>query len=497
MKSVDLLLVNPFRTNKVGIFTLASYIRSKGFKVAITDGTFEDIAMEIGSYSSIKVLGVTALTTEAEFAYKVCDYFKNKFKDSLCLIGGYHATCSKEEIFKESKFDIIVFGEGEETLYEILSRKKLSEIKGIIYKDKNEIITNPQRDLIQDLDVIPFPAYDLIDMRDYFHHIRHSKGICKKTICLLVSRGCYFDCVFCCSKAMWRRRFRIHSTDYIIELIKKLIDTYDMDSISFLDDELVTNNKKMGDLCDKMIEMGISKKIKWSCHSTVLAINKEILNKMKDAGCVLVRIGIESGNQKTLSYLKSDAFTIERNYEAIKICNGVGINCFASLLVGSPDEDLNSILDTIKFIETSGVNYADVFVATPFPNTKLWDDAVSKGYLEKNLKWKDFFIDEDGMGKKSNPIVKNKYFTAKQILDMKRYIQFNLCDPLDFNKKPKKLNHEKELKKIVEGDTSMCKERSDIKLIKQKNKILRKVKISINNPKKVFHFIKRNIIKAT
>lgn len=496
IEKADLVLVNPIRSNKVGIFTLASYVRSKGYKVAIIDGMPRDIIIALGKLNSVKVLGFTALTCDMEFVNQLCKYAKDKFPDVLTILGGYHATAMPERTMEETDFDMLVTGEGEITLLKILEGYKTGDLKnipGTVVRENNTIKINPSREYIKDLDEIPHPAYDLVNIEGYLHEIRHNKEIeTNRTICLLVSRGCPFDCAFCSSKLMWNRQLRFFSVDWIISLLNKLVNEYNIDSISFLDDEFVVHPIKINEFCDRMIEGGLNKKIRWSCQTTVKTINRnpEILKKMKEAGCVLVRFGIESGSDESLSYLKNNLTTVQENYDAIKLCKKDGINTFGSLILGAPEENIDNILQTIKFIETSGINYVDVFVLTPLPETQAWHDYKRLGYLDEKYAWKYVFLDPEGMNKEPTPIIRNKHFTSEQLYNIRNYIQRNICEPITLGKKVEILDHRKEIEKILNGEISLCKQRPDITLFYKKERLLRKVKTAVNNPMKVVKFIK-------
>lgn len=498
IEEADLVLLNPIRSNKVGIFTLASYVRSKGYKVAIIDGMPKDIMISLEKLKSVKVLGFTALTCDMEFVNKLCKFAKQKFPNVLTILGGYHATAMPERTMQETDFDILVTGEGEITLFNILESYKEGvipkDIPGTVVREDNGIKINPSREYLKNLDEIPYPAYDLVDINNYLHEIRHEHGKkMNRTICLLVSRGCPFDCAFCSSKLMWNRQLRFFSIDWIMGLLHKLVNEYNIDSVSFLDDEFVVQPKMINEFCDRMIQEGLNKKIIWSCQTTVKTANRNpaILKKMKEAGCVLIRFGIESGSDKSLSYLKNKLTTVKENYDAIKLSKEIGLRTFGSMILGAPEENIDDILETIKFIETSGIGAIDIFVLTPLPGTQVWHDYQKLGYLDEKYAWKYVFLDPEGMDKEPMPIIRNKNFTSEQLYDIRNYIQHNLCEPITLGRDLERLDHKKEIEKILGGDTTLCRKRNDITLFYKKRKMLSKIKIAINNPKKIVHYIRR------
>ena len=340
---------------------------------------------------------------------------------------------------------------------------------------------------------MPYPAYDLVDMKRYFHGIRLESDL-KKVVVLLISRGCPFDCVFCGSKNMWQRRFRMHSVDYVISLIKWLMEKYDIEGISFLDDELVTNKKYISDLCDKFISEGLNKKIKWSCHARVSSVDEATLKKMKEAGCILVRFGIESGSQNMLSYLKNNSVKTSQAYRAVALCEKVGLPSFGSFIIGSPDETVNDMVQTIDFIQKSGLAYVDVFSMVPYPGTDIYDLAKSDHLIKENITWDDFKIE----GNNCRSILRSRNFDFDQIDHLKSYINLNVVYPLNHHIPiPFKLNHKRELEKVLTGNLWHTEfsiiGQYQMKLMKLYDKIIRVIK----EPKLLIVYLNKKINKLS
>lgn len=497
---IDILLVNFGRVNKVGIFTLAGYCRSKNFAVKIIDGDYDCIMSKFEKLNqdyNILSIGFTATTDVIDSVAKLAKTIKNANPDIFLILGGYHGTILPEDILSNSDFDIVVVREGEITLSEILTKLKQdifpTQECGSYEKINGQIVFNGYRPLIADLDILPYPAYDLVDMEKYFHGIRLKSDL-KRVVVLLISRGCPFDCVFCGSKNMWQRRFRMHNVDYVIGLIKWLIEKYDIEGISFLDDELVTNKKYISELCDRFIAEGLNKKIKWSCHARVSSVDEETLIKMKAAGCILVRFGIESGSQNMLSYLKNNSVKTSQAYRALALCQKVSLPSFGSFIIGSPDETIDDIVQTIDFIEKSGLAYVDVFSMVPYPGTDIYDLAKADHLIKENITWDDFKIE----GSNCRSILRSRNFDFDQIDHLKSYINLNVVYPLNHHiPKPFKFNHKKELEKVLTGDlshTEFSKEgRFQMKLMKLYDKIMRVVK----NPKLMIIYLNKKINKLS
>jgi radical SAM superfamily enzyme YgiQ (UPF0313 family) len=488
----NLLLINPpgeVSKLPIGLLWIASYVRKHGFTVKIIDGTIQDIKKTLLKINhDIHVVGITATTDTILSAYDICEFIKKNISEKIiCVVGGFHPTALPKKTLEESMFDIAVVGEGELTMLEILEKirdkKPLDLIPGTAIKFDKKIKLNRPRKLIEDLNTLPFPAYDLIDMKMYFHGIRSRHSNPKRTVMLTVTRGCPYNCIFCASKAMWKRIVRFFSVDYIIKELQFLIQKYKIDGISFFDDELFQNKKFIYELCDSLISTGISKKIIWSCQGRVDTIDHELIRKLKKANCVLIRFGMESGSEDTLKFLKRNTTTVEQNKNAAILCKEENMACFGSFIIGSPFDELDDIVKTINFIQTYMHDNVDVFVMVPYPGTDAWDIYTKNNFLRKDINWSNFII--ESKNEYSLPVIRTENFTPEQLMHIKNYIKINVVDPINFGKKVKKRNHRREIEKILFGDTRLAKFTLNYKL----RNIFSIIPIAINNPKKVIHRI--------
>jgi radical SAM superfamily enzyme YgiQ (UPF0313 family) len=476
MREFDLVLINTPAADRpsdmrLGLLTLASYVRKQGFNATIIDGSLQAIKKQLVTLDLKRsLIGITATTEVVPVAYELCDFVKGLHPEALCLMGGNHATALPERTLRESRFDLLVTGEGELTLTELLrvwrEGGELKLIPGTASLEDGSFVHNGYREMIKNLDVIPFPAYDLVDMRKHFGGIRYRNAKTRRCLSLLISRGCPFDCVFCGSKVMWSRKLRWHSVDYIIELILKVEKDFQIDSINFLDDELLVSRERIIALAERLIETGISKRLRWECHSTVTSLNEDIAQMIKRAGCCSVRFGLESGSQKSLNFLKQGRIKLNDSRRAIEVAKKVGLGSFGSFIIGSPNETLDDIVETIEFIQQSGLDGAAIFAATPYPGTDLYRIGFEKGYLEPDVPWSDFVVERFGglAGSSNKVILRNEHFSAEQIQLIRDYIEINVIKPLNFGRRPKSLDHRREIERILCGDLNMAQESFAVKL---------------------------------
>jgi anaerobic magnesium-protoporphyrin IX monomethyl ester cyclase len=500
-RQVDLLLICPMReiTSSVplGVMSIASYIRTKGHSVEILADTVSRLKKKLVKFNLRRtVVGFSATTDVVELAMELCAWLKEELSpDVYCVIGGIHATAMPQETLMASEFDCLVQGEGELTLLELLERflagaDRPYRVPGTWEKDGNGgIVAAPPRALIQDLDTLPKPAFDLVDFNRWRGFIRTTDVHCKRVAYLLTSRGCPFDCVFCDSKSLWQRKLRAHSVRYCADVMEELVEKYQLDGFSFLDDELVVHKKRILELCSEIEKRGLHKRIKWEAHSTASASDEEVFRIMREAGCVNVRIGLESGSEKVLRFLKRGQSNVEKNYRAVRMARAAGLHVFGSFIIGSPEETVDDILDTIHFIRNSGITDCAVFVAVPYPGTDLYAICKEKGYLRPNLSYNDYRVE----GPDVSAIIRNEAFTSEQLDAIKRFIGIHITEPLNDNKKVRDLDYRYELERIMRGDLTMTDYSTSQKLMKRTQQFSRRVVAAVREPRKVLIYFSRRI----
>jgi len=278
--------------------------------------------------------------------------------------------------------DVGVIGEGEETICDIfelfrregeLAKSGLPKIKGIIYWDSDGgIATTDKRELIYPLDNIPFPARDLFSIQP--------------TTYMFTSRGCPYRCTFCASCQFWNK-VRFFSAEYVGNEIERLVNKYNVKHINFYDDLFSADTKRISQILNFLKGKNLLGRVNFSCSIRSNMVNGEIIQLLKDIGVKSIGIGLESGCNKTLKYLKGSNIDIRDNENAIRVAKKHGISVNGSFIIGSPEEDKEDISETLKFIKESRLDGFDVYVLTPFPGTPVWDYAKSKGLVDEEMDW--------------------------------------------------------------------------------------------------------------
>ncbi|MCK5160175.1 MAG: radical SAM protein, partial [Candidatus Aureabacteria bacterium] len=224
---------------------------------------------------------------------------------------------------------------------------------------------------IYPLDNIPLPARDLFNIG--------------KTTFMFTSRGCLYRCAFCASSRFWSN-IRFFSAEYVVNEIMKLREKYGVKHISFLDDLFSADVSRVREILALLKKKGILGKIKFACSIRANKVNDGIISMFKEMGVESIGMGLESGCDESLEYLKGDV-TVEDNYQSVRTIRKFGISVFGSFIIGSPNEDMASIMKTLEFIKKSHVDKFGVYMLTPFPGTPVWDYAESRGLVGKNMNW--------------------------------------------------------------------------------------------------------------
>jgi len=379
------LLINPpypfaeMPIMPIGISYIAAVLEQNNYAVQILDlmvsrYSKEKIRAKIEEYKP-DIVGVTSVTLNYPTASDILKYCRSVDKDIITIIGGPHVTFSTTETLTEAPWiDIVVRGEGELTMLDILKGKKLCYIDGIAYRENGSIKQTKERRLIENLDELPLPAKHLFPISRYRALDVHAS--------ILTSRGCPFNCIFCVGSKMGGRRVRYRNPKSIIDEVEQALSA-GFTEVNFEDDHLTLNHKHLNALCDEIISRGL--KFNWSAFSRVDTVNPEILHRMKQAGCTWLLYGVESGNQEILDIIKKK-ITLEKVKDAIRMAKDAGIDILASFILGLPGETSETLSQSNKFAQGLGTSYA-FNVLSPFPGTEVREKAAEYGIQILTSDW--------------------------------------------------------------------------------------------------------------
>ena len=387
----------------LGLASIASYVRSQSYTVEIIDSTivapttslFESYFTNhyVSRFAHIRYIGLTATTSTVKKAYRIAKICRDLYPESTIVFGGVHATFLPEEVLSQPFIDIVVAGEGELTMAELLTGQDRNNIKGIVYKSENQgieiIIKNEPRERIEDLDALPLPAYDLLPIRQY----RPAKGSYKRlpAMSLMTSRGCPGKCTFC-NKTLGDR-IVFQSADRIFKEIKHLIDNYAIREILFYDDTFTLSKTNVSNLCQLLIDNRLD--LSWTCFARVDFVDPQLLGQMKKAGCHQIMYGVENVDRQVLKNINKK-INVEQILQAVQWTKQAKIECRLAFMVGSPGDSRDIIKKNIDFVQLLNPDLLIVNIATPFPGTEMFKWADARGLL-LTYDWDDYTLAEPVM----------------------------------------------------------------------------------------------------
>lgn len=411
---------------RIGIASIAAVLQAAGHQVRVIDPFGETPGTIIQTMKDCNpaVVGIPAFTSEIFAADTTAKLVKDFNPNIITVVGGAHASALPERTLQEFKnFDIAAFCEGENTMLDIVSGKKWSEIKGIAYREGGAVYKNPPREIINDLNSLPFPAWELYDLNKYRGgNLMDEFAKNGKALDLPVegARGCPFDCKFCFR--INGKAIRFKSPARIIEEIKRNVEKFGADTIYFVEGTYGVNKQIAHETCDELIRCGLSEKIKWSTGGRVNVLDEPLLKKMKAAGCVFLGYGVESGDQDLLNKMGKGT-TIQQIYDNFDVCRKIGIKTEANFILGHIGETEASINKTIKFARKLKADYGNFAILVPFPGTAIFDMAVrgENNFQIKTYNWRLY-------GKQIGAAMELKHLPHQKMvaLQSKAYLYFFL-----------------------------------------------------------------------
>jgi len=364
----------------LGLAYIASYLEQQGHKACILDLQAEPMdAPQLKSYIrkiSPEFIGIGSTTVEIESALSLARLARESLPGAKIVLGGVHPSVMPDEVLSNPQVDFVVRGEGEQTLYELVSnRNNVPQICGLSYKENTGIVHNPPRPVIEDLDTMPMPAYHLLPMDKY----RPSLGNYKRlpAASMIATRGCPGRCTFCYT-GIFGKKIRTRSAGKLLEEIKLLQKDYGIKEISFYDDTFTAFKENVASFCAGIIKEKID--ISWSCMSRVDFVDREILRLMGQAGCHQIGYGLESASEEILNNINKPLSQALAK-ETVKLTQQAGIDVRAMFMLGNPGETEQTIRQTINFALEIDPDLVIFNIATPFPGTQMYNWAKDNGYL--------------------------------------------------------------------------------------------------------------------
>lgn len=390
---MKILLVNPkikiWNTPtqiSLGLASVAAVLEKASHRVEVYDAMVERTSLsgkiKKGKYD---LVGITATTPAIKQAWEVAALVK-KYSRAKVVLGGAHPSALPEESLKKPAVDLIVRGEGEETILEVCrvlsGRRSLAKVAGISYRRGSKIIHNPPRKLITNLDRLPFPAYHLFRLGRYSvtQPLKDRPSQNARAFYIMTSRGCPFGCTYC-FKGIFGRTWRARSPENVLREWEYLVKQLGATEIGVQDDVFNLDKARAKKICDLLVKKKLNH-IPWITNNGIRAdrVDLTLMRKMKAAGCKRVAFGVESGSQKILDRIQKN-LKLTQVRRAFVLAKKAGLPAMGFFMFGNPGEDKKTMEQTIRLAIDLDPDTAHFSVATPFPGTPLYQQVLSQGKL--------------------------------------------------------------------------------------------------------------------
>lgn len=412
---MDILLINPYYTQvegnysfyppapPLGLLYIATYLNKHGLSAEISEfgifsitdavttgkrirfGISDDQIRERLQRDKPRIVGITNMySIYYRDVIEIANTIKSFDPEITVVVGGNHSSSYWAHVLKNEAIDYVVIGEGENTLLELckslLENGGADNIPGVALRNSDGVIRkNQDRPLMENIDDIPSPAWDLIDFKQYLNN-QNPYSMRAPGTGIVSSRGCPGKCVYCTVQAVWGRKWRGHSPKRVVDEIEFLQKTYGIKEIAFLDDSASINAKRWIGICDELIRRKCN--VRWTTPNGIAhwSLTPEILNKMKEAGCYRITFGIESGNPETREFL-GKPHSLEQAKKLLHHANKIGMWTLCTNIIGFPYENEDSIQDTIRFAKECGTDFACFYMLIPQPTSNVYQYFKKEGLL--------------------------------------------------------------------------------------------------------------------
>ena len=379
----------------IGLGYLKACLLKEGFKeVKVVDmsGLKVESIREIIQTESPEIVGITTFTEARHNALKTVAIAKEINPRVKTILGGVHATVMYQQIMENyPAVDIICRGESERTIVELFqalsNADDLRKVKGIVYHQDGEIVVTEEREKIRDLDALPFPNYDDLDLKKYKNVDGPWKG--KPVAAIITSRGCPFSCSYCSSHSVWGN-WRPRSISNVLDEIEWLVSRYGYEVVSIVDDIFTLNKARTKEFCQGILNRGL--RIEWRSATRADCVSLEMLELMREAGCQFLSFGVESGSPTILKNLNKKQ-KIEDVVNAFAWCKKAGIKTHFNVIIGAPGETRATIEETRNLIKKTRPSELSVALLRIYPGTALWKQAQDEGLCDDSF----FLTDQECM----------------------------------------------------------------------------------------------------
>ncbi len=395
----------------LGLLYVAGALEKAGFKVEMLDNyllnkPIKEVKQFVARLNP-EIVGITCGSATYRRCLEAAQLVKETLPLCQVVVGGWHASYMPDTLLEQPTVDYVVMGEGERAMAELaqhittsISEKAHVGIAGVGYKHEGALVKNPPK-FIENMDEIPFPARHLLPMHLYDRTIEFLKA--KPADVMNISRGCPFSCAFCETRKLWGAACRTFSPARVMDEVKYMVNEFGTRGIYFINDNFTIKRNETLQLCNLLQKSGLN--LEWVCDTRTDLVNKELLEKMFEAGCRAIWFGVESGSQRILKQINR-TITLEQTENAFRLCKQVGIRVACSFMLGFPDETLEDLEATRRFADKLDPDWCQFNVFIAYPDSSLYQEMLQTGKYDR--------LDEFLL------TVKNGDFDYKQLMEIQR-----------------------------------------------------------------------------
>jgi radical SAM superfamily enzyme YgiQ (UPF0313 family) len=376
----------------LGLLYMATLLDEHGVETSILDqptkGSSNEETVDWIMSESPDIVGFYGLSTSGRNAALMSKQVKKRNPDISIIFGGPYATFNPERVLtKYPPVDIVVRGEGEETIIELVdgleSSSPLKDVNGITYRGGDSLVSTPDRPLLEELDSLPFPDRSMLD-GEYHSEIGGANIAVNKFTSVLSSRGCPYRCRFCSCTKLCKSRWRARSVDNTLEELHYLASE-GFKQFIFVDDCFTLDPKRAMEICVRMRKEGLD--FEWMCEGRVDNCSYEMMKEISRAGCKILYLGIESANQRILDYYQK-TITPQQSLRAVDTARKAGIDIImGTFILGAPDETREEINNTLEFAKKLDIDIPQFNVLSIYPGMDIWIELCNKGVVDEEKYW--------------------------------------------------------------------------------------------------------------
>ncbi len=361
----------------LGVLSIAANVEKHGHTVHVCDAHAEQLddneVRQLIRRHQPRVVGLSVLTSQALAAHVIAKIAKEEVPNCVVVAGGVHAEALPDRMLRNSNIDLVIRGDGEEAMVEVLDGLGFEDIAGGSYRMDGVVVHNPARAVQMDLDAYPMPAYHLINFDLYYPGATTYRKLPATN--LLMTRGCPGKCTFCNSA---KTTLRSRSPASMVAQIKHLYHEYGIRQFQFYDDTFTVMKKTCLEFCDRLAAENLD--ISWIGFIRGDCFSDKIAAAMKRSGCHQVLVGVETGSPEIAQRI-GKPINAERYKRAVEIAHRHGLEVRASFIIGSLGETWSTMKESLDMALQLDFDFVQLFISTPYPGTAMYNEAVERGWL--------------------------------------------------------------------------------------------------------------------